>query len=459
MKKLIFILTTIIICLFAAINVSAKSVSVIIPDYEFKVNDTVIDYKDSTYPLISYKDITYFPMTYEYCRYMNLTTSWVDGEGLWIAYKPRYVENPPAYEKTSQNKKRNTAQIPEYPIYINGEKIDNSKEEYPILNFRDVTYFPMTWKYAHEEFCWETNWSDGLFAINKDASKNVDIDVMEQTEEYAIIRKGYRFNWPVGDGWTTTLTDYKYYKLSFGDDSLTEIEYEEPNEFSDNKNQELEIKIENGKIICEGHEFAEIDYIVSGKGDESGFWINSYSQAFDDVEIYNFMVYYNTGAAIVYESNEAYQFVKMGNGFVQLNGNMSDEYLIWSAAKLGDDIYICANKRNWKSVLWNEELFKISPDGTLTYMNELMPDHNSVDLVGSYAGKLYLENMWSPDNYNDVYAPTTQEVSAANDGLFLYDGTNLEKIAPFVHGCKYLFAPDGKIYSMVEWKDEIKRVY
>ena len=459
MKKLIFILTTVFVCLFAAINVSAKSVSVIIPDYEFKVNDTVIEYKDSIYPLISYKDITYFPMTYEYCRYMNLNTSWVEGEGLWIAYKPRYVENPPAYEKTTQNKKRGSAQIPTYPIYINGEKIDNSKEEYPILNFRNVTYFPMTWKYAHEEFGWDTNWTDGVFAINKDASKNVYIDIMEQNDEYAIIRKGYPFNWPVGDGWWTTLVDYKYYKLSFLDDSLTETEYEEPNEFNSNQNRELEIKIEKNKIICEGHEFAEIDYLASGKGDESGFWMNSYAQTFGDVEIYNFRVYYNTGAAIVYESSEAYQFVKTENGFVQINGNMLDEYLINSAARIGDDIYICANKKHWKSVLWNEELFKISPDGTVTYVNELMPDHNSVNLIGTYAGKLYLENMWSPDNYNDVYAPTVQEVSAANDGLFSYDGTTLTKIAPFVHGSKFLMSSNGRVYALINWKDQIKRIH
>lgn len=459
MKKLIFVLTTIVVCLFASINASAKSVSVIIPDYDFKVNDTVIDYKDSIYPLISYKDITYFPMTYEYCRYMNLTTSWVEGEGLWIAYKPRYVENPPVYEKTAQNKKRNTAAVPGYPIYINGEKIDNSKEEYPILNFRGVTYFPMTWKYAHEEFGWETSWADGLFAINKDASNDVYIEVMEQNEEYAIIRKGYPFNWPVGDGWTTTLVDYKYYKLSFLDDSLTEIEYEEPNEFNNNENRKLEIKIEDNKIICEGHEFAQIDYLASGKGDESGFWINSYAQTFGDVEIYNFAVYYNTGAAIVYESSEAYQYVKTENGFVQINGNMLDEYRISSAAKLGNDIYICANKKHWKSVLWNSELFKISPDGTVTYINDLMPDHNSVNLIGCYDGKLYLDNVWSPDNHNDVYAPTVQEVSAANDGLFTYDGKTLIKIAPFVHNRKLLMSPNGRVYALIKWKDQIKRIW
>lgn len=459
MKKTLFLIISLFICFFAGTSANAESVNVIIPQYEVKINEAFIDYKNSLYPLISYKDITYFPMTYEYCRFMNLTTSWVEGEGLWIAYKPRYVEEVPSYENTASNKKKNTAQLPVYPIYINGEKIDNINEEYPILNFRDVTYFPMTWDYAHEEFCWETNWKDGLFEINTNASERVYMDVIEKNNEYAIIRKGYPYNVELENGYWTTLVDNKYYKLSFQDDSLSQIEYEEPNEFNNQNHKELDAKIENGKIVCEGQEFNAIDFLVSGKGDESGFWMNSYCQMFGDVEIYNFMVYYNTGAPIVYNSNEAYQYIKTQNGFVRLSENMGDEYLIKSAARLGEDIYICANKRNWKSVLWNSELFCIKPDGTVTHVNDLMRDHNSVNLIGEYGGKLFLENLWSPENFNDVYAPGVQEVSAYNDGLFMYDGSTLTKLTPFVHDCEFLFADKGKIYSLIKWKDEIKRVY
>lgn len=37
---------------------------------------------------------------------------------------------------------------------VNGEVIDNSKEKYPLLLFRDVTYFPLTWRFAVDEFGW-----------------------------------------------------------------------------------------------------------------------------------------------------------------------------------------------------------------------------------------------------------------------------------------------------------------
>ena len=30
----------------------------------------------------------------------------------------------------------------------------NGNEEYPLLLFRDVTYFPLTWRFAVQEFGW-----------------------------------------------------------------------------------------------------------------------------------------------------------------------------------------------------------------------------------------------------------------------------------------------------------------
>lgn len=36
-----------------------------------------------------------------------------------------------------------------------GKCLDNSAEPYPLLNFRGVTYFPLTWRFAVEEFGWE----------------------------------------------------------------------------------------------------------------------------------------------------------------------------------------------------------------------------------------------------------------------------------------------------------------
>jgi len=131
MKKFVFSLIF-MLCLFTMLSFASASyeAEVIIPDYEVVINESPIYYYDSVYPMLSYKDITYFPMTYDYCRALSLSTSWVEGKGLYIVYQ-RSGASLPVYETTT-NKKKNTAVIPEYPIYVNGREIDNKNEEYPL---------------------------------------------------------------------------------------------------------------------------------------------------------------------------------------------------------------------------------------------------------------------------------------------------------------------------------------
>ncbi|UUZ94543.1 hypothetical protein LJK87_08365 [Paenibacillus sp. P25] len=43
---------------------------------------------------------------------------------------------------------------------IDGMPADNGKEPFPLLVFRDVTYFPMTWDFTVGKFGWKTAWDD-----------------------------------------------------------------------------------------------------------------------------------------------------------------------------------------------------------------------------------------------------------------------------------------------------------
>ena len=311
----------------------AADVEVLIPNYTVVLNDNQIAYKDSLYPLISYKDITYFPMTYEYCRFMGMTTSWVDGEGLWIAYYPgagAEIYDAPIYE-TKVNSKYNKATLPEYPIYINGRKIDNNTEEYPLLNFRGVTYFPMTWEYANNEFCWNTGWKNSILTVNRWFDKNVNYNIVEQNDEYAIIQRWHSFTIYLDENTTTSGSDYKYYKLNFADDSMSEIEYERKN-LNTYDIRDVEIAVQNGKIICEGIELADIAYLKDKAVAPEGFWVHGSVKNFGDVEIYTINVYYPTNAAIVHRSNESYQYIKTENGFVKFNEEFTDEYEVTNAS-------------------------------------------------------------------------------------------------------------------------------
>lgn len=69
----------------------------------------------------------------------------------------------------SKNTRQQTAKLADDKITVNGTVIDNSKEEYPLLVFRDVTYFPLTWRFAVNELDWNYNFDqkNGLVIQNE----------------------------------------------------------------------------------------------------------------------------------------------------------------------------------------------------------------------------------------------------------------------------------------------------
>ena len=158
MKKRIFtvfVLVALITCVIAP-NARAEEtgVTVKLPGFKVTLNGTVIDNKTSLYPLIVYRDITYFPMTYYGCRFLGLESIWNKGGGLTIA---KSGANWGYHAYPAERPNSNTfysARKADFPIKINGTDIDNTKEKYPLLLFRNITYLPLTWQFAAGEFGW-----------------------------------------------------------------------------------------------------------------------------------------------------------------------------------------------------------------------------------------------------------------------------------------------------------------
>lgn len=149
------LVTLLALGIFSASGFAAdKKVAVKLPNFPITLNGSKVDNWQRQYPLIIYKDITYFPMTYHDCRFLGLETNWDGKTGLKIAKTNVTAAFREDYKKT-KNLARYTATIASFPIKANGKIIDNAQEEYPLLLFRDVTYFPLTWRFAVDEFGWD----------------------------------------------------------------------------------------------------------------------------------------------------------------------------------------------------------------------------------------------------------------------------------------------------------------
>ena len=149
-------------------TLAADTVQVTLPSFSVTLNGQTTGNDYSKYPLLVYKDITYFPMTYYDCRLLGLKTDWTADTGLVIDKNEGYFYEYLREVNNSKNARKQTAKLADGKITVNGKVIDNSKEEYPLLVFRDVTYFPLTWRFAVSEFGWDYrfNQQEGLVIDN-----------------------------------------------------------------------------------------------------------------------------------------------------------------------------------------------------------------------------------------------------------------------------------------------------
>jgi hypothetical protein len=131
------------ICAFGANN----RVAVTIPNFPVTLNGLKFDSNDyEPYPLLSYRNITYFPMTYYQSNLLNLDTVWTAESGLVITKGNPETPKEFSYETPipNRNGRTQTATVIDSKVTVNGKSIDNRDEPYPLLLFRNVTYFPLT---------------------------------------------------------------------------------------------------------------------------------------------------------------------------------------------------------------------------------------------------------------------------------------------------------------------------
>jgi hypothetical protein len=161
-----------LLCLWSGTAMAESgSVQVSMVNFPVKVNGQMINNKQMAYPFLIYKDITYVPLNWDLIQELELNIDWSEEEGLKVyrscCTSPYWMY--PALEKnkyqqnlttTNALTRSYTATVSTYPIQMWGAQIHNEQEEYPFLEFRDVTYMPLTWTFAHTKLMMDLQWSD-----------------------------------------------------------------------------------------------------------------------------------------------------------------------------------------------------------------------------------------------------------------------------------------------------------
>ncbi|MBI9014138.1 MAG: hypothetical protein JEZ08_18020 [Clostridiales bacterium] len=164
-------------------------VDVTVVEFDIYVNDTEILTEESQYPALVYNNITYFPLTSDYLSTLGLDLTFSNSQGLTIGKKSA-KRNLDQRFLGSKNLIGSTvkARLAEFDISVNGEMVNNDEEAHPVLLYKNVTYFPMTWRFAVEEFGWGLSWSSvtGLKITTMNGETVEEVIVPEIEEEVTV---------------------------------------------------------------------------------------------------------------------------------------------------------------------------------------------------------------------------------------------------------------------------------
>ncbi len=451
---------------------AAETVNVTIVQTPVQIANISVYSPQVEYPVIMYKDICYIPMTYNLCENINLAVGFDSEKGLFIT---RHINNDAKNTLPFGNINcindtsiKHTAYIPEYPIYLNGVLIDNKSEEYPILNFRDITYFPLTYRFATEEFDIQVMQSEQYFIIanpgehiySGDYATSPDIHYFGECDDGSIdiitqtygsttyiengIQQSYGYYWwdtyklshnPSGDTLlkTATYTDYL---------TMPETPWEGDPPYSQ------KIKHENAHVY------------------------------FDDTEVLNF-----EGRDFIGAHGNEFTFGDIT--FIRIEAAFGDKTIpVLRYPQLEEYIFIKKNDDISKLSIWdiNNRLYDIYPDGCggfylsspyyrpygnsrFTYdiasvyhytsngefYSLSVPDTNSVEAIGVHAGKLYVLAVYRQYNSSDnLWSNGT--ISAVNSGYYEIDiqTGNYTKLRPYFPA-KTLLTKSGELYAIKEF--------
>ena len=260
-KKIISILVSIaaFIVLFSSnTTFAAENVKINLPAFKVTLNGKEINNTYNQYPLITYKNITYFPMTYDVSRYLGLVTMWNDRTGLEII-KTNTDHPYNEYKSKTKNASSYYASKPSFDIKVNGKVIDNQKEEYPLLIFRDITYFPLTWRFGVDEFGWDYHFSNAKGLEIKSDNKKSENIFINNTADSEITTN------------VTSLSQYKYGVAKICVDGRWFFIDKQGNEVSSVNDLSIvnNIDIPNTRLLIEYKDIEKIDDILLLRTDDS----------------------------------------------------------------------------------------------------------------------------------------------------------------------------------------------
>ncbi|MCL2548015.1 MAG: hypothetical protein FWE76_02480 [Symbiobacteriaceae bacterium] len=457
-KRLISLLIAVLGALgLNCVAIAAESyVTVTIPSLAVTINDVDVDYQRARYPFITYQDTTYFPMTYDLCSFLGVDTAWTEQDGLYVAASEYATYNLPWFSRGDNAAGSFVAQVVSFPVYVNGKFIDNSREEYPLLLFRNITYFPLIQRWAKEEFSWEISRDDGLEITKQSVSYfyllNSDdegIDIFRRVNSSSQIKYPDK---SVGYG---NLREMLWYaRFNFADESI-DLLADMPNSIPQPIPYSA-VRLRGNELYYQGAVIWDISDLVelnAQSSDNSGrvYPLSIYSSSidFDGGYLLEVLVYYANYIPAPYTPYLYYHFVVFDGQPVR-HIPMDGKESVLGIHPIPGGIYV--------STLWYERqtqsysisrnlLWFFTPGGERVCINDLHQDFKGIKFLGMSGDTVYLKCQWDPASQ-----VREKRVALINDGYYsMSTDFKLTKLHPYIATQGEACSPDGIIYALPIW--------
>ncbi len=155
---LFFLAFFLLLSVFPAFSATPEKLPVTIANFPIRLNGVTLDQENAYYPMLVYQGITYLPMTVEHAELLNLRSHWLEQSSTLTIYShemPLSFYSQPGYFASPDDQlptKNLFARPVWYSVSVNDSLLDTKNQPYPVLNFRNITYFPLTWHFAVDIF-------------------------------------------------------------------------------------------------------------------------------------------------------------------------------------------------------------------------------------------------------------------------------------------------------------------
>lgn len=465
MKKLRLLLVITALVLLLCGICHAQNVKVKIASFYTQIEDVSVDNRYVEYPLITYKDITYFPMTYNLCAMLNLSTGYDAEQGLYITknfFDAQDTSNLFGGNAINYYNTEYDAVIPTYPVYLNGIRIDNSKEEYPLLNFRNITYFPMTWHFAHEELNFNIDWSQEKYSFILKKNSTPSMAYVCKADEKSVLLEN-------------RVDVYEECPDEYGDISY-QLSYSYWNFFELNLETEMLARLDS-KTSGETVEFDTSFGGVEAKGveitaKENGLYLGDVlimecdTNNISDIHAAEFktgensslisLVVYTGQIMPPYTQHSEYLIERIGDEFTVMKWDEKNNFRgVFSDENGG--FYVCssgyspASMARWSNSFSDVYFYKAQSGVLESYAEKYSDIINSVAVVGKANGKLYVKAVWFDAN-KSMNGSMNFNIAPVNSGFYEIDleTGEMTKIYPYIYGETFI-TPNGGVYCSTDY--------